>query len=1058
MVFVEIEIPKQEDEKESRKYEFKEEEDLEVGELYEVFGKSKEIQEELWTSYELVYNGNKTIDIDDRTRLSELIVNDNKIPFNLVLQKYNLETIKTHILKFLDILSILDINEPYPFGLFNNKYNKSVYDKMEEWNQKEIEIFNKELKNINDPKINRLIDISMNDKLDESILNVLFKPEIKYGFKKCKIINDFKILNLVTLPKTTFNKDKGDLLYIYIKLNTDINNEFYITCNCNGFIIDNSIIYYKTLPLLLINNNEEFRINWKLITDKYYLDNKNNLNNKFNLNVYNNLNFSPYVYINTKSNEFNDKREEELLNKLSDVLPNSYSENNINNSNRDWNEELQTARELSTNTNSEKILKDVTISNILNDFNNCVINGAIGIINGLISPLNTSNSKHFHNQSIYVHNGILFTKYLDSNESFEDIDRYDAAHLSVSKDLINNIYINKLNLKNINTVAMAIIDYHGHRISAQSIIPGLISNSLSLEKMLVSGSLNDDKLIVSNKEFNQNVKELSNKLNLSSHIIKDINNKEHEFNLSVNTKGIKGTDNRKYIVDLYRCTPMDIGFIKMIQKNQKQENKEYSNYPHQLTLIRLELLQNFIKNEFNEYLKYKAEEHNKFKELNKKKKNKNILQDNRNGVFKVIGTKDGLDLNLNLNPDIGTKLLPIDEMKDIDKKKFELIFDYLMNKVIPKYVLEFIKDSKNIPIDSLALINGIHKQGINIRYLGILIKEYKKLKLKHNKDNKDEKNNKDYFIIICEQEIIIRSLKYIIRKEMRKEENIVKHKEIVVNIFNEFLKEEKELKCKIKEISKNKFGYIDEEIKKTYELRKTEIIREICKKLGIQINISKFIKEDNQIEIKQEEFENEDIYLIYPKIKKMVHESEFANELQENGKISIEQGDYQIGLELMNESYKIQELISGISEPLNEISRELYKLHFKMEKKEECKDVLITSIKGSETMFGIDDYRTLNNYMDYQFDCMSKSRLIESMTSMIMISNLWKMMGGRSHKGTQGFEVLKNRISLILQREILVQMKDGGLDGQSQKALDLHRQTLSLLTKRTVMLVKSNAI
>ena len=129
-----------------------------------------------------------------------------------------------------------------------------------------------------------------------------------------------------------------------------------------------------------------------------------------------------------------------------------------------------------------------------------------------------------------------------------------------------------------------------------------------------------------------------------------------------------------------------------------------------------------------------------------------------------------------------------------------------------------------------------------------------------------------------------------------------------------------------------------------------------------------------------------------------------------------------------------------------------------MEKKEECKDMLITSIKGSETMFGIDDYRTLNNYMDYQFDCMSKSRLIESMTSMIMISNLWKMMGGRSHKGTQGFEVLKNRISLILQREILVQMKDGGLDGQSQKALDLHRQTLSLLTKRTVMLVKSNTI
>lgn len=94
-----------------------------------------------------------------------------------------------------------------------------------------------------------------------------------------------------------------------------------------------------------------------------------------------------------------------------------------------------------------------------------------------------------------------------------------------------------------------IINYKGHRVIAQSIIPGILNNN-ELASLAEYGSVDDKTTIKRSDEFHELMTKLCKQLNIEGNTVIDNSGKEVDIMGSVEVKGIKGTDKRNYLVDL----------------------------------------------------------------------------------------------------------------------------------------------------------------------------------------------------------------------------------------------------------------------------------------------------------------------------------------------------------------------------------------------------------------------------------------------------------------------------------------------------------------------------
>ena len=109
-------------------------------------------------------------------------------------------------------------------------------------------------------------------------------------------------------------------------------------------------------------------------------------------------------------------------------------------------------------------------------------------------------------------------------------------------------------------LATAQINYKGHRIIAQSIIPGILNNS-DLSTLAEYGSVDEGKTVTSKPEFHELMKKVCSHLNIETCKVKDPSGSQPvEIAGSSEIKGIRGTDRRRYLVDLHRLTPRDFNY------------------------------------------------------------------------------------------------------------------------------------------------------------------------------------------------------------------------------------------------------------------------------------------------------------------------------------------------------------------------------------------------------------------------------------------------------------------------------------------------------------------
>ncbi|KAL6713394.1 Intracellular distribution of mitochondria [Lecanora helva] len=413
---------------------------------------------------------------------------------------------------------------------------------------------------------------------------------------------------------------------------------------------------------------------------------------------------------------------------------------------RDWNEEIQSTRELPRETVQDRVFRERLISKIFAEFNEAAARGAVLVARGEIAPLNPTESK---DAQIFVYNNVFFSFGADGVGTFTSEGGDEAARVAVGKDVAGVKAVNQLDIPGLATPGTIIVDYLGKRIVAQSIVPGIFKQREPDEHQVDYGGVEGRDVVAENDAFTSTFSQVSKALKVKRHPVWDKDGKKHMLEGSVETKGLLGTDGRKYILDLYRLTPLDVHWLEGtwnegVDKTSSQDNLDY---PHRMTVLRPELVEAYWRLKMGEYVKAEVEKRKQSGSANSHPELSNGVSGGMaNGVedkqdstvsseqsaptdqpVEENGDQERVDISafsLTLNPDVFSGQLPqtLDEKTEWarDEREVKAVCDFLRQKILPELIHDLKEGEAGFPMDGQSLTQLMHRRGINIRYLGKL--------------------------------------------------------------------------------------------------------------------------------------------------------------------------------------------------------------------------------------------------------------------------------------------------------------------------------------------------
>jgi protein TIF31 len=376
----------------------------------------------------------------------------------------------------------------------------------------------------------------------------------------------------------------------------------------------------------------------------------------------------------------------------------------------DWNKNYQLLKDLEKSNLTQRFNREQSLISNNTAFTVAAVKGALAIVRGEIDPVNLEEDSAYH---IYMQNGIFYSKAVDSIGQFETSGGAEAARSTVGKDVASLKYLNKFDLEGVHSLLTTVVDYLGHRIVCQAPVPGIFSsNDIVLEEgeepeqTVKYGFIDDHSDVASEETFVNTFKEVGEAFHLKPHKIwNNDGSKVVDVVTSGYSKGIKGTDGRVYIIDMFRSTPLDIEFI---EENYDESNE--NSYPHKETLLRHEAINEWIKRETAVAVK---------KETDRLEKEGKVNSENK----PTIGVDNSLFL---LNPDAfslapaPTPELAAELKKDEDKVRE--VSRFVGQILVPEFVKDMEETEVYNAIDGTHLSEILHSNGINIRYLGKIAK------------------------------------------------------------------------------------------------------------------------------------------------------------------------------------------------------------------------------------------------------------------------------------------------------------------------------------------------
>ncbi|XP_026662154.2 clustered mitochondria protein-like isoform X2 [Phoenix dactylifera] len=646
---------------------------------------------------------------------------------------------------------------------------------------------------------------------------------------------------------------------------------------------------------------------------------------------------------------------------------------------RDWNEELQSCREFPHNTSQERILHGRALYKVTCDFVDAAIKGAIGVINRCIPPINPTDPECFH---MYVHNNIFFSFAVDADlgqiskdqgsssklNSWHFVDNCNdaaspdllakasdntsdasaetqisdneqATYASANNDLKGTKAYQEADVPGLYNLAMAIIDYRGYRVVAQSIIPGILQGDKS--DSLLYGSVDNGKKICWDESFHSKVVEVAKRLHLKEHAVLDGSGNVVKIAAPVECKGIIGSDNRHYVLDLMRVTPRDANC---------------TGPAHRFCVLRPELVASFCEAEAAQSSHSRPKIAGEATETpNSQNCSSHVMETPVEAQTKASedcasapseAQTPGKDILL--NPNVFTEFKLAGSQEDIaaDETIVRKAASYLIDVVLPKFVQDLCSLDVS-PLDGQSLTDALHAHGVNVRYLGRITDMIKHL---------------PYLWDICSGEITVRSAKHILKDILRESQD---HdlRPAIAHFFNCFVgnvshvgtkgstnNTQSKIRKKGQEshqsplksgkgqmrwshgasstkghsahllwTSEGLWSYIQEFARFKYQfelpddariqVKKVAVIRNLCQKVGITIAARKFDLDSSA------PFQTSDILNLQPVVKHSVPVCSEARNLMEAGKARLAEGLLNEAYILFSEAFSLLQQITGPMHP-----------------------------------------------------------------------------------------------------------------------------------------------
>ena len=443
---------------------------------------------------------------------------------------------------------------------------------------------------------------------------------------------------------------------------------------------------------------------------------------------------------------------------------------------RDWNEEFQTTRELPTETVQDRVFRERLTSKLFADYNEAAVRGSVLVARGEVPALNPTEGR---DAQIFVYNNIFFSFGADGVGTFATEGGDEAARVATGKDVAGVRQVNQLDIKGLFTPGTVVVDYLGKRIVAQSIVPGIFKQQEPGEHQIDYGGVEGKDVVAENEAFVPLFQKLSGSLHVKKHAVWDKDGKRHDLEGSVETKGLIGTDARKYALDLYRITPLDVPWIEQHWGSEQTAGKqnEEKNYPHRMTVLRPELIGAYAREKLNEYVRAELAKRAPNGATNEQKKvEANGHKDDESGNTEEnamtkteeeaeikeseVPRVDMTGFNFALNPDVfaGQKPQTEEEIAEMEKDEVEVraACTFLTSKVIPGLIHDLQEQEVGFPMDGESLSTLMHKRGINIRYLGEIARQ-----------SATENSRLQALHRLAVQEMVCRAFKHIISKRLR---------------------------------------------------------------------------------------------------------------------------------------------------------------------------------------------------------------------------------------------------------------------------------------------------
>lgn len=279
-------------------------------------------------------------------------------------------------------------------------------------------------------------------------------------------------------------------------------------------------------------------------------------------------------------------------------------EDHIPGHSRDWNEEIQATKELPKKTLPERLIRERAMFKVHSDFVNAATRGAMAVVESNIMAINPGEDAKIQ---MYIWNNMFFSLGFDVKDHYKEFGGDYAAYVAPVNDLQGVKALNMLDIDGLHALGTVVIDYKGYRVTAQSIIPGILDKDQ--EQSVVHGSTDFGKTCSTNVKYNELLEKVCANLKMRPHKIKIDNNEEIVLYSSIECKGIIGNDSRHYVLDLLRMFPPDLNYLPHEENELSEESKKLAfprKFRHKLCSLRQELIESFVDNKYVQFVKFAA--------------------------------------------------------------------------------------------------------------------------------------------------------------------------------------------------------------------------------------------------------------------------------------------------------------------------------------------------------------------------------------------------------------------------------------------------------------------